>query len=247
MLLKVMQGMNPSEFVNSCHERLRTSQEGFDYLKGRNLSVDIIKEEKLGFCDYAIAKKFCDDANGRWKAGPSFFANRIVVPIRDDCGTVVAWASRSVDPNEKGWWNTPFGKEFVLYGLDAARNASFATNKIYIVEGYMDVLALRVAGLRNIAAVMGSNLTLGHVGIILRYCNEIVFAFDGDAPREINGIIEDGPGMKSLKRVVANYGKTSHFKNMAAILLPVPYDPAEYMLENGLDAFLGLEQNIIRD
>jgi len=95
--------MNPSEFVEICHELLKTSQKGFDYLtRDRLLTVDLIKAEKLGYCDYATTEKFCNDGKGRWKAGPSFFADRIVVPIRDDCGRVVAWASRSVDPDEKG-------------------------------------------------------------------------------------------------------------------------------------------------
>jgi len=239
--------MNPSEFVEICHELLKTSQKGFDYLtRDRLLTVDLIKAEKLGYCDYATAEKFCNDGKGRWKAGPSFFADRIVVPIRDDCGRVVAWASRSVDPDEKGWWNTPFNKEFHLYGLDTARNAAFNLNKIYVVEGYMDVLSLKGAGLPNVVGVMGTNLTLGHVGLILRYCNRVVFCFDGDLPREKNGVMEDGPGLKALKKVVAEYGKTPYFEEMAAILLPPPSDPAEYVNEHGLDSMLALEQNIIR-
>lgn len=239
--------MNPSEFVDICHERLKTSQEGFDYLtKVRHITVDLIKAEKLGFCDHATAEKFCNDGNGRWKAGPSFFANRIVVPIRDDCGVVIAWASRSVNSDEKGWWNLPFRKEIRLYGIDAARNAAFLANKLYIVEGYIDVLALRMAGLKNVVGLMGTGLTGGHVGLILRYCNRVVFCFDGDPPREVNGVTEDGPGMKALKRVVKEYGKEGYFEEMSTILLPPPDDPAEYMQKNGLEAFLGLEQKIIR-
>jgi len=235
--------MNPSEFVDICHERLKTSQEGFDYLtKDRLLTVDLIKAENLGFCDHAIAKKFCDDGNGRWKAGPSFFANRVVIPIRDDCGHVLAWASRSIYPHEKGWWNTPFRKEFNLYGIDAARNTAFACNKIYIVEGYMDVLSLRLSGLSNVVGLMGTGLTLGHVGLILRYCNHVVFCFDGDPPKEReDGTMEDGPGMRALKKVVAEYGRSNHFEEMSTILLPPPDDPAEYMQKNGLESFIGLE------
>lgn len=239
--------MNPSEFVDICHERLRTSQEGFNYLtRDRCLTVDLIKAEKLGFCDHAIAKKFCNDENGRWKAGPSFFANRIVVPIRDDCGRVAAWASRSIDPEVKGWWNTPFRKDFNLYGIDVARNAMFALNKVYVVEGYMDVLALRLGGLGNVVGVMGTDLTIGHVGLILRYCNRVAICFDGDPPREKDGVMEDGPGMKALKRVVAEWGSQGHFEEMSTILLPPPDDPAEYMQKWGIQQFLGLEQNIIR-
>jgi len=239
--------MFPSDFVDICHERLKTSQRGFDYLtKDRHLSVDLIKAEKLGFCDYATAEKFCNDANGGWKAGPSFFADRIVVPIRDDCGRVVAWASRSVNPDEKGWWNLPFSKEFNLYGLDTARGTAFASNKIFIAEGYMDVLSLKNAGLQNVVGLMGTSLTMGHVGLILRYCNRVVFCFDSDPPREVNGIMEDGPGLKSLKKVVAEYGKTAFFDQMSTVILPEPYDPAEFMYENNLKSFLALEQNIIR-
>lgn len=242
--------------VDDCHQRLKTSRIGFNYLScSRGFSVELIKRESMGFCDERIASEFCSSLNDGDGVEidldylHSQLVNRVIMPIKTDCGMIVAVATREPDPNAKGWWNTPFAKEACLYGMHAARNAAFTRNKLYLVEGYGDVLTLHQAGLLNVAGVMSATLSRLQVGVILRYCENICVCFDTDPPK--NG--RPGAGGIGLERIVATYIQDGFFDTISAIVMPLREleggglgkdDPDDYVRRNGLEEYLKLERRV---
>jgi DNA primase catalytic core len=236
--------MDLNEFVDTCHACLLSGKHivPAKYLiKDRRLSPNIIKDEKLGFCNFAIDKAFnCEYYRGEANSYRAYVKNRVIFPIRDDCGLVVGFGSREPDASvHSGWSNNRLSKESYLYGLDKARNAAFKLNKLYVVEGYADCLILRQHGLHNVVAMMGVGLTPRAMGLILRYCNRVCFCFDTDVEKEG----KEGAGQKALKKISTEVdrGSLSFFDEMSAIVLPEGIDPDEYVLANSLDAFLELE------
>ncbi len=119
--------------------------------------------------------------------GPSAydrFRNRLIFPIRDRRGRVVAFGGRVMDGAEPKYLNSPEGPLFQkgqeLYGLYEARQAIRREQQALVVEGYMDVIALAEAGIANAVAPLGTALTEDQLRLLLRAASEVVLAFDGD-------------------------------------------------------------------
>ncbi|RMG28776.1 MAG: DNA primase, partial [Gammaproteobacteria bacterium] len=113
------------------------------------------------------------------------FRDRILFPIRDRRGRVVAFGGRVLDEGTPKYLNSPespiFHKGRILYGLYEARQAHRRLDRVLVVEGYMDVVALAQHGIRNAVATLGTSTTTEHVEQLFRVTDEIVFCFDGDA------------------------------------------------------------------
>jgi DNA primase len=219
------------------------------------LSVDIVKIEKLGYCDLTTFRDFVanmPEPEDAWGFGADYLAdkmlNKMIVPIRDDSGEIVAVATRSIVAKEKGWWNTPFRKEAYIYGMDSARNEVFHRNKVYLFEGYVDRMYLFQAGLKNSVSIMGITLTHMQAGVILRYCNRLCVCFDTDPMK--NG--KEGGGQSGLKRLVETFNVSGEFDKLSAIVLPLKgdgtaYDPDEFVMDHSLQEFLSMERNIKKE
>ncbi|MBC7223499.1 MAG: DNA primase, partial [Anaerolineae bacterium] len=112
------------------------------------------------------------------------FRNRLVIPIRDRRGQVVAFGARALDDSQPKYLNSPqtplFDKGRLLFGLDSAQEAIRATGRAVVVEGYMDVLMARQHGIENVVATMGTALTEAHLALLARLTSRLVLALDAD-------------------------------------------------------------------
>jgi DNA primase len=122
------------------------------------------------------------------------FRGRLMWPIRDLTGDVIAFGARKLNPDEDGpkYLNTPetplFRKSTVLYGADLSKREIAARRQAVIVEGYTDVMACHLAGVKTAVATSGTSFGDGHIKILRRllmdadqFRGEVIFTFDGDA------------------------------------------------------------------
>ena len=113
------------------------------------------------------------------------FRDRILFPIHDVRGRVLGFGGRVLGDEIPKYLNSPetptFHKGRELYGLYQALQATRKLERVWVVEGYMDVLALAQFGLRNVVATLGTAITAAHFTRLLRHTSDIVFCFDGDA------------------------------------------------------------------
>jgi DNA primase len=139
------------------------------------------------------------------------FRDRLMFPIRDARGRVLAFGGRVIDQGEPKYLNSPetplFHKGRELYGLYEARQARNDFKRLMIVEGYMDVVRLHQAGITYAVATLGTATTQEHLNKIFRITNEVIFCFDGDragraaawrALENALGMVRDGRELKFL-------------------------------------------------
>ena len=171
-----------------------------DYLKGRGLSGAIAAEFQLGFAPPAwdgILGELGTDERSRailvrggllieGDGGRTYdrFRDRITFPIHDSRGRVAGFGARIIDAGEPKYLNSPetpvFHKGRELYGLARARGPGRSPERLLVVEGYMDVVALAQSGIDYAVATLGTAATEDHVQRLFRPVNDIVFCFDGD-------------------------------------------------------------------
>jgi DNA primase len=114
------------------------------------------------------------------------FRNRIMLPIRDARGRMAGFGARVVNPEDSPkFLNSPqtvlFDKGGLLYGLDKARKAIRSADKVVLVEGYMDVIALHQAGFANVVSPMGTALSEQQLRLLKRFTRNMILALDADA------------------------------------------------------------------
>jgi DNA primase len=152
-------------------------------------------------------------------------------PIRNQRGAIVGFGGRVLGKGEPKYLNSPetplFEKGRELYGLYEARQAIRDKNRVLVVEGYMDVVALAQFGIGYAVAALGTATTAEHVKKLLRHADAVYFCFDGDAA-----------GQKAAWRALENAlpmlvdGKALHF-----LFLPAEHDPDSFVREFGAEAF----------
>ncbi|MEH6551917.1 MAG: DNA primase [Pseudomonadales bacterium] len=177
------------------------AKKAVDYLKNRGLNGITAKQYGIGFApegwnnlEQALAgddklKKQLVTAgmlieNAEKKTTYDRFRDRIMFPIRDIRGRVIAFGGRVLGDDNPKYLNSPetpvFNKSRELYGLHEARLANRKLKRLIIVEGYMDVVALAQYGITYAAATMGTAVGSSHLERIFRQTSEVVFCFDGD-------------------------------------------------------------------
>ena len=113
------------------------------------------------------------------------FRDRIIFPITGSGGRAVAFGARCLDGSEPKYLNSPetpvYRKREVLYGLQLARRAIMDEQTTWVVEGYMDVLGLRQAGIEHVVAVSGTALSEAQARLLQRHAHRVVLLFDGDS------------------------------------------------------------------
>jgi DNA primase len=152
-------------------------------------------------------------------------------PIRSVQGSVIGFGGRVLDRGEPKYLNSPetpvFSKGRELYGLFEARTAIRQRGYALVVEGYMDVVALAQAGFENAVATLGTACTAEHVHKLVRFTEQVVFSFDGDAAgRRAAG--------RALEASLAHATDTRTFR---FLFLPAEHDPDSYVRELGAAAF----------
>lgn len=239
-LYKVMR-----EATDFYHFYLRNSEEGMvavKYLHDRGIDDSLIDKFKLGlapaannYLHLALNSKNISEldqielglvsVSEKNSEVYDLFRNRIMFPIADQYGRIVAFSGRLyTESNQAKYINsieTPiFHKSDVLYNLYNASNHIRRENRVYILEGFMDVFAVEKAGIHNAVATMGTALTKEHLRQILGLTKNITLCFDGDRA-----------GVTATKRAASMF-RTANV-TPSAVILPEGLDPDEYLTKYG--------------
>ncbi|MBM4247689.1 MAG: DNA primase, partial [Deltaproteobacteria bacterium] len=179
----------------------RLGARGREYLERRGIDLETAQRFELGFAPLEgwvekLLKRDVSpgDLQALGLASPSklgrggmypLFRDRLMFPIHDLSGRVIGFGGRAVgDVKGPKYLNSPetplYRKGHHLYGLDLARDAIRAAGRIVLVEGYLDAIALVQAGIGNVAAVLGTALTVDQLKLGRRFAEDIVICFDGD-------------------------------------------------------------------
>jgi|HubBroStandDraft_1064217.scaffolds.fasta_scaffold02933_9 DNA primase len=159
------------------------------------------------------------------------FRDRLIFPIRDSRGRVLAFGGRVIDQGEPKYLNSPetplFHKGRELYGLYEARQAHADFKRLMIVEGYMDVVRLHQSGITYAVATLGTATTQEHLNKIFRITSEVVFCFDGDRA-----------GRQAAWRALENALPLARDgRELKFLFLPEGHDPDTLVAEEGAAAF----------
>ena len=208
---------------NLYEENLKNSNLAITYLKNRNISGATAKLFGIGYAEddfHNLNKNLIDkytesnllDAGlivKKEKNTYDKFRGRVMFPIFDMSGKVIAFGGRNIIENAKvevaKYMNSPetvlFSKKRVLYNLNLARKDKHSKESIFIVEGYMDVIALHQAEIKNVVATLGTAVSKDNLEQCFKYTKEIICCFDGDKAGEkaawkgvenIMSVIKDG-------------------------------------------------------
>jgi len=156
------------------------------------------------------------------------FRGRIIFPIRDISGQIIAFGGRVMDASLPKYLNSPetplYSKGNVLYCLDQAKEPGRKLNYFIIVEGYLDALACHQYGAKNAVATLGTALTEGHLRLMRRFAQNLVLIFDPDPA-----------GVKAAMRGLDLFVPSGMKVNVVS--LPGGDDPDTFLKKNGYDAF----------
>ena len=164
------------------------------------------------------------------------FRNRLMFPIRDENGRVIAFGGRVMpgSDDKAKYLNSPetplFSKSRCVFGLDLARQKIVETRTVAVVEGYTDVVMAHQYGATNVVSVLGTAMTDGHVQILRRFADRIVLLFDAD-----------NAGDLAVNRAVELF--LTQPVEIAIASMPDGVDPDEFLLAQGLPAF----ENVLRN
>lgn len=230
-------------------EQLRkpAGREGLYYLQRRGLTEETIKTFRLGFApsgnalkaelgrrgfspetlvEAGLVMKSEREANSFY----DYFRNRVMFPIADRRGKIIAFGGRVMDDGEPKYLNSPdtpvFSKGDNLYALHLSGEQARKTREIIVVEGYMDVIAMAQAGIRRAVAPLGTALTERQIQLLWRYAPEPLCCFDGDGAGRRAAVRAADRVLPLLK---AGY-------SLRFITLPDDLDPDEYIKEHGKTA-----------
>jgi len=211
-----------------------------EYLQNRGISDDAIKHFRLGFApdtwrsltDYiegsGSSLKLAEQAGlivaGKEGSFYDRFRGRLIFPIENVFGEIVAFGGRVMEKGEPKYLNSPESPVYIkgknLYGLNKAKEEIRKQGFALIVEGYLDLISLWNAGIRNVVATLGTALTREHLELLRRYTLDVVALFDPDEA-----------GKKALDRSLELFlSMNMHAK---ALILPEGCDPDDYVKKYG--------------
>ncbi|WP_426164630.1 DNA primase [Pseudoduganella sp. R-32] len=248
------QSMALSDAMSKANEfyraQLRLAPQAIGYLKGRGLTGEIAARFALGYSPSgwdSLKAVFPDyenpvlveagliiqnvDEDGKRTKRYDRFRERVMFPIRNTKGQVIAFGGRIMDQGEPKYLNSPetplFSKGSELYGLFEARQAIRDAGYVLVTEGYMDVVALAQMGFPQAVATLGTACTTTHVQKLLRQTDNVIFSFDGDKA-----------GRRAARRALeACLPHVSDDKTIKFLFLPAEHDPDSYIREYGAQAF----------
>lgn len=226
-------------------EQLKQSGHAIDYLKQRGLSGEVAAKFGIGYAPDAwqnLAVAFPDyqdevlsetglvisaDGGKRYDR----FRDRIMFPIMNVRGQIIGFGGRVLDKGEPKYLNSPetslFEKSRELYGLFQAQKSIRAEQRVLVVEGYMDVVALAQHGVEYAVATLGTATTPFHIQKLLRIAEHVVFCFDGDKA-----------GKRAAWRALENtLPYLQDGKRISFLFLPDGHDPDSFIREFGQHAF----------
>ena len=230
--------------------QLKDSPRAVSYFKGRGVSGEVAKLFGLGYAPEgwrSLASVFAhyddpllvesglvisnteDDAAQEKRYDR--FRDRVMFPIRDSRGRIIAFGGRVLGDDKPKYLNSPetpvFHKGQELYGLFEARKNNRNLDEIIVVEGYMDVIALAQQGLRNAVATLGTATSEEHMKRLFRVVPSVLFCFDGDQAGR-------NAAWRALEATLSSLqdGRRARF-----LFLPEGEDPDTLVRSEGTDAF----------
>jgi DNA primase len=225
-------------------ETWKASPDAREYLTNRGVPLEWCETLGLGFARDAwdsmstyLRSKGVDVkdavAAGLIRERPSggyydYFRSRVTIPIRDLSGGIVGFGGRIYGEGDPKYLNSPessvFRKKNVLYGLEAAREAIRREGMAILVEGYFDQISLRIRGLENTVAPLGTALGSEQIRLLKRFTTEIVTVFDGDEA-----------GVRAVKRSIPLF--LAEGLEPRCLILTEDKDPDEAVNRIGIDGF----------
>lgn len=170
-----------------------------DYLKNRGVNKEAVETFMLGYAPKSnlvyerLKQKYTDNAllksgvivKGEDGRVYSRFRDRIIFPIINQVGKVVGFGGRAMGNSPAKYLNSSespfFKKGELLYSLNHCKNYLKEKKYIIVVEGYMDVVSLSIAGIHNVVATLGTACTEKHAQLLKRYTNEVILCYDSDS------------------------------------------------------------------
>lgn len=218
-------------FERTLHESPDGLAIGMAYFRSRGLRDDIIRKFQLGYspegrdafarqaklkgyqAKYLVKTGLCLEASGG--ALHDRYASRVIFPVHTISGRVVAFGGRTLLSKEEQkrrsvgkYVNSPeseiYSKKRELYGLYQAKSAIAKHDRVFLVEGYLDVISMYQSGIENVVASSGTSLTTEQVRLIHRFTNNVTVLYDGDAAgihaaqRGIDMLLAEGLNIKVL-------------------------------------------------
>jgi len=242
-----------SSVENHFKNCLKDDEEAVEYLKHRGIDGTTAKRFGIGFAPdgwSAVLDKFGKSpeaierllATGliiRKDNGKNYdrFRERIMFPIRDGRGRTIGFGGRALGDGEPKYLNSPetvlFHKGRELYGLYEARQALRQIDRLVVVEGYMDVVALARHGIDFSVATLGTATTGDHLNLLFRLTENVFFCFDGDKA-----------GRKAAWRALETaLPDVREGRQIRFVFLPDGHDPDTFVNEFGSDAFVDALDN----
>ncbi|MDB4614687.1 DNA primase [bacterium] len=220
--------------------------EAKDYLTGRGYSEETINQFQLGYHPndwswlidrardvHSMKNLLASRLIGQRPKDNGYYDNfvdRVMFPIRDDRGRTVAFGGRILPGREEGskYWNSPeselFSKSRLLYAFDVAKQSLRTTKTALVTEGYTDCISCHIHGVTNVVATLGTALTEHHVSLLKRFVRKVVIVFDADRA-----------GKEAAEKSISKF--MAEEIDLRILTLPGGQDPADYLAENGKDAF----------
>lgn len=246
-----------------------SAEKAMAYLKGRGIGEDVIASYKLGYAPNSFdafykrfeskyPNKILEDSGLIIKREREVgyidrFRHRIIIPIFDEGGNVVAFGARALEAEQNPkYLNSPdtpvYNKSKILYGLYHAKDAIKEEDAVIVMEGYFDVISAQANGIKNCVAACGTSLTQGHIGLISRYSKsrKIYLSFDTDsagikaAHRGAEVIREAFTGLGEIKQfdeVQSSLSDEKYACEIRVITPPEGKDPDEFIRANGAEAY----------
>lgn len=238
------------EAANFFYINLQNNASATNYINNRGLNREIAKKFGIGYSldnwdglkKYLNSKGYSDDLveeagliikKDKGQGYYDRFRNRVMFPIINLKGHVVAFGGRVLDDSKPKYLNSPetsvYSKGNNIYALNFVKDISNLKN-IVVVEGYMDVISLHQFGVKNAVASLGTAFTQQQAKLLKRYSNEIIIAYDSDTA-----------GQSATLKGLSILQKEGCI--VKVLILPKEMDPDEYIRKKGLDAFNNLLEN----
>jgi len=233
---------------------LTNSKEGkpaLDYLLNRGLDLHTIQQFELGFSPDS-ADQLYKNLQGKYQERDmlqiglikknaegmyyDLFRNRVMFPIKNEYGKVVAFSGRLYKKaeNEPKYVNSPFTEIFTkgdtLYNLDRAQPAIKTAKRVILYEGFMDVIASVNAGVKEAVASMGTALTMVQAALIKRFADKVCVCYDGDEP-----------GFEAISKAIPLLEEAK--LDVSVLLLPDDLDPDEFVRKYSAEKYREFVEN----
>ena len=240
------------DYTDNFHKELfnPNNKEALEYLLKRGLKKDVIEEFKLGYVPWKnnfyekLFKNYSEeninltglyykhDVSGKFI---DRFNSRIIFPVNNIAGDTVAFGGRIIKEGKLAKYiNSPetefYKKGNMIFNLDKAKNSRAITKEVIIVEGYIDVVSVYSAGIKNVIANSGTALTEKQINVIWKFFSNPIICLDGDQSGQ-------SAALRIAEKLLPliNEDNKIFFSEM-----PEGKDPDEYITKNGKDNFLSL-------